>query len=43
MVGFDNERGKGDHMHIDGAELPYTFTTLEILLKDFFMEVQKVG
>jgi hypothetical protein len=27
LVGFDNERGKGDHRHIGGAELPYTFTS----------------
>jgi len=25
IVGFDNERGKGDHCHMDGKELPYTF------------------
>jgi len=35
VVGYDNERGKGDHRHIDGVELPYTFTTPEQLLADF--------
>jgi predicted transcriptional regulator len=27
-VGFDNERGKGDHCHMDGKELPYKFTSV---------------
>ncbi|MBF0562540.1 MAG: hypothetical protein HQL37_11075 [Alphaproteobacteria bacterium] len=40
VVGFDNERGKGDHMHVGGQERSYAFTTLEKLLKDFFIEVQ---
>lgn len=26
VVGFDNERGKGDHCHLRGRELPYSFT-----------------
>lgn len=43
LVGFDNEKGKGDHMHIMGEERPYAFTTLEALLADFFAEVRKVG
>jgi hypothetical protein len=43
LVGFDNELGKGDHMHIAGAEKPYTFTSLDQLLEDFFAEVRKAG
>lgn len=43
LVGFDNELGKGDHMHIAGAEKPYAFTNLEQLLADFFAEVRKAG
>jgi len=23
LVGYDNERGKGDHKHINGTEYPY--------------------
>ena len=23
VVGYDNERGKGDHKHLEGEELPY--------------------
>ena len=33
IVGFDNERGKGDHCHMDGKELPYTFTSVDQLGK----------
>ncbi|KXF74853.1 hypothetical protein ATN84_21740 [Paramesorhizobium deserti] len=41
VVGFDNERGKGDHMHLDGQEFPYRFTTLDQLIEDFMAEVEK--
>ncbi len=41
IVGFDNERGKGDHMHLDGQELPYEFTSLTQLIEDFISEVDK--
>lgn len=34
-VGFDNERGKGDHCHIAGRQRPYAFTTVEELVEDF--------
>ena len=40
LVGFDNERGKGDHIHVTGQEKPYSFTSLDILLKDFFAVVR---
>ena len=43
LVGFDNEQGKGDHMHIAGIERPYVFVSLEQLLDDFFDEVLKAG
>jgi len=35
VIGYDNERGKGDHMPLDGKESPYTFTTPGQLLADF--------
>jgi hypothetical protein len=41
IVGFDNERGKGDHCHLDGQEQPYTFTDIDTLLDDFLREVEK--
>ena len=39
IVGFDNERGKGDHQHMRGQERPYTFTTLDGLIEDFVAAV----
>jgi hypothetical protein len=41
VIGFDNERGKGDHMHIAGREVPYTFTTPEQLAEDFIRAIEK--
>jgi len=43
VVGFDNERGKGDHMHLDGQEQPYTFTNIRQLVADFYREIKKRG
>ena len=40
IVGFDNERGKGDHCHLDGKELTYTFTSVDQLLEDFIAAVE---
>jgi hypothetical protein len=40
IVGFDNERGKGDHCHIDGKELPYAFIGVDQLLEDFIATVE---
>jgi hypothetical protein len=39
IVGFDNERGKGDHKHIQGVETAYNFTSLARLLDDFEAEI----
>ncbi|TRM50555.1 hypothetical protein YH64_023675 [Achromobacter sp. LC458] len=41
VVGFDNERGKGDHKHVGDREHAYRFTTIEQLLEDFSEEVEK--
>ena len=41
VVGFDNERCKGDHCHLDGKEHPYEFVSLERLAEDFAAEVEK--
>ncbi|NBS75227.1 MAG: hypothetical protein EBS66_17330 [Betaproteobacteria bacterium] len=40
IVGFDNERGKGDHCHMDGKELPYAFTGVDQLLEDFIAALE---
>jgi len=38
-IGYDNERGKGDHRHYGDHEEPYLFSTPETLLDDFFADV----
>lgn len=39
-VRYDNERGKGDHRHANGAEVPYRFVSLDKLLDDFQRDVE---
>ncbi len=39
-VGYDNERGKGDHRHIGDREEAYMFTTVEKLLEDFRRDIE---
>lgn len=40
LVGYDNERGKGDHRHIGAVETPYTFVDVPTLLADFMRDVE---
>jgi len=39
LVGYDNERGKGDHRHRREIEEPYRFTTVDQLMSDFLTDV----
>jgi hypothetical protein len=41
-VGYDNERGKGDHRHFQGVEAPYAFSSVEQLMGDFWSDVRKL-
>jgi hypothetical protein len=41
-VGYDNERGKGDHRHFQGVETAYRFTTVERLIEDFWRDVRRL-
>ena len=41
IVGFDNERPKGDHCHLDGEEHAYAFSSVEALMADFMREIEK--
>lgn len=43
IVGYDNERGKGDHKHIQGQEFPYRFAGPEKLIEDFLSDVRRLG
>lgn len=40
IVGFDNERPKGDHHHLDGVETKYEFKDVDQLIDDFLAEVR---
>jgi hypothetical protein len=43
FVRYDNERGKGDHRHLDGAECPYLFESVDKLLSDFESDLNARG
>jgi hypothetical protein len=42
LVGFDNERGKGDHWHLHDQERAYEFSTVEKPIEDFIAAVAAV-
>jgi hypothetical protein len=42
LVGYDNERGKGDHRHVKGVELPYVFVSIEAILADFRADIEAI-
>jgi Family of unknown function (DUF6516) len=41
-IGYDNERGKGDHRHFQGVEISYRFRSVEQLMADFWSDVRKL-
>lgn len=41
LIGYDNERGKGDHRHLTGREAPYRFISVDTLIEDFLYDVAK--
>ena len=41
VVGYDNERGKGDHKHIRGAQRAYRFKDVPTLISDFLRDVKE--
>jgi hypothetical protein len=41
IVGYDNERGKGDHRHIREREHRYVFRGIEQLVRDFWEDVRR--
>ena len=42
LVGYDNERGKGDHKHIREAEYRYKFIDVETLVADFLADIERM-
>ncbi len=43
LVGYDNERGKGDHKHIREDEIAYSFRDVATLIRDFMRDVEEVS
>ncbi len=43
VVGYDNERGKGDHRHLGERESVYRFVDVPTLLADFLADVERAG
>jgi hypothetical protein len=41
IVGYDNERGKGDHKHLGVMETRYRFVSVEKLVADFLADVER--
>ena len=41
LVGYDNERGKGDHKHVGETEMAYAFVDENQLFKDFWQDVME--
>jgi len=39
LIGYDNERGKGDHKHVGDEESPYAFVGVLALIRDFRRDV----
>jgi hypothetical protein len=42
LVGYDNERGKGDHRHRNGVEERYVFVSFRQLVADFLADVEAI-
>jgi hypothetical protein len=42
LVGYDHEREKGDHRHLDDREMPYAFVSVERLVADFLSDVRGI-
>ena len=42
LIGYDNERGRGDHRHVEGKQQSYTFSTPERLIEDFLADVRRL-
>lgn len=43
IVGYDNERGKGDHKHIGNRELRYRFKDIDTFVDDFLRDVERLA
>jgi hypothetical protein len=41
VLRYDNERGEGDHRHTGEEKIPYVFTAPQVLIDDFWNDVDK--
>lgn len=41
VLRYDNERGKGDHRHVDATECSYIFSTPDQLIRDFETDIAR--
>ena len=42
VIRYDNEAGKGNHMHINAQEVEYNFVSTEQLIDDFFAQFKQL-
>lgn len=43
LIGFDNHRPKGPHLHVEGREVPYPYRGISGLVEDSWRYVRKKG
>ena len=41
VIRYDNEAGKGDHVHLEGQESSYAFVSPERLISDFQDQIER--
>jgi len=42
LVGYDTERSKGEHRHVEDRQEQYRFRTVEELVSDFLADVRRL-
>ncbi|MEK7846052.1 MAG: DUF6516 family protein [Nitrospinota bacterium] len=42
ILGYDNAEGKGGHKHYWNNEYPYKFNGIDVLIEDFYRDVERV-
>lgn len=42
VLRYDNEAGKGNHLHINEQEINYNFVSTEQLIDDFFAQIKQM-
>jgi hypothetical protein len=42
VLRYDNEAGKGNHLHINEQEIVYNFVSTEQLIDDFFAQIKRM-